>query len=257
MAMRRGALIGPPHIYYLTAATSWERPCFRARADREALLDLVEDLRSAWDLRLYAFAIEPDRYHLVLRHRDDQFAASGPRDTTLSGLMKTFAQRSSRAWHRRHGGRGPLWAERYRCCLLADDTALLIAVAWIDLVVAPQLPPAAASRDRLRSGGGRPQLAPLPIRATADGEIYPADETPLDLPPPPPTEADRLFRHFAADLDAAQLATYGAALRQGWSLGRPESLTESLARLGRDGGRGRSRRLRELEDEHGLCGVWG
>lgn len=275
--MRRDTLIGPPHTYYLTAATSWDQPCFAQREDRQLVIDLIEQLRQTFDLRIYAFAIEARRYHLVLRHQaelsDDDATllrrwhrgggsggdptALRRRLTSLPGLMQTFAQRTSRVWHRRHGGRGPLWAERYRSCHLADDTALLMAVAWVQSGPGAAAPPAASSRDRMRMIGGSPQLAPLPIRATADGEIYPADETPLDLPPPSPTEADRLFRRFVDTIDGDQLTAYGGALAQGWSLGRPESLAEALARLGRSSGRGRSRRLRELDDDFGLCGVWG
>jgi hypothetical protein len=277
MALRRATITGPPHTYYLTARSSWGRDCLREREDRQGFLDLVELLRQAFDLRLYAYALQPDAYHLVLRHRADfpedhdhlvrrwQLLGGGtpPLDrlqqrlTSLSGLMQTLAQRSSRAWHRRNGGRGPLWAERYRACLLADDAALLAAVAWVETVPSRELPPAATSRDQPRTSSALPQLAPLPLRSTPDGEIFPADETPLDLPPPPPQEAERLFRRFSASLGSAVIETYGQALLQGWSLGRPESLTEPLARLGRSQGRGRSRQLRELDDDFGLCGVWG
>ena len=186
MAALRDSILGPPHTYYCSAATSWDHPCFTAPEDRRDLLDLLEVLRQTFDLRLFAFAREPHRYHLVLRHRDvfghdDATLARRWRDggggaadgsrlrrrlTRLPGLLLTFAQRSSRAWHRRHGGRGPLWAGRYRSCLLADDTALLAAVAWVETVPGARLPPTASSRGRPRAGTTTPQLTPLPLRAT-------------------------------------------------------------------------------------------
>jgi len=46
--------------------------------------------------------------------------------------------------------------------------------------------------------------------------------------------------------------------RFGWALGRPERLRAVLARPARSsGGGGRGRVLRDLDDDRGLCGVWG
>jgi hypothetical protein len=62
---------------------------------------------------------------------------------------------------------------------------------------------------------------------------------------------------FSATMRTEHLSMYGEAIQHGWALGRPESLTDVLTRLGRGQGRGRSRSLRDLSDELGLCGVWG
>ncbi|MDA3960455.1 MAG: hypothetical protein PF961_06670 [Planctomycetota bacterium] len=275
MPIERGALLGPPHTYLVQGSCACDRPALADRVDRNAFLALLAQLQLVFDYRLYAYAIHASSYRLVLRHRSDspesearlagRWGLLGARSsvpperlrarlTSLSGLMQTLAQRYSRDYHRRHGGRGTLWAGRYRACLLADDAAVLAAVVWLEHE-ASALAPAASSRHRQRLG--QPRLAPLPLRALPDGSMMPADEAPLDMPPPSPTEADRLLGELVDELSDATLATYGAALSRGWCLGRPESLAEPLSRLGRTAGRGRSRQLRELDDELGLCGVWG
>jgi hypothetical protein len=158
--------------------------------------------------------------------------------------MQTLAQRYSRAYHARHGGRGHLWRERYHACLLADDSALIAAWAWLH-----------------RCGRHHGQLSrpftPLPLRQLPDGSAVAADEAPFGLPPPPAHVGTELAQHLADNLTGDDLAMYGQALNRSWCLGRPESLVEAQARLGRDVGRGRSRRRHELNDQLGLCGVWG
>lgn len=278
VTLRRRAIEGAPHTYYITGRSANDRPVLGPLRDLRAFTDLLERVRQVFDLRLYAFAVEPSAYHLVLRHADEavegderlreRWALLGGRQppdaarlrrrlTSLGGVMQTFTQRYSHEYHRRHGGRGHLWAGRYRACLLADDAALLAAVAWVEEETGARLPATATSRHRLRGGRGAPQLAPLPVRATPDGSAVPADDALLALPPPTPEDEQDLFLRFAAALDAPARAAYGAALRRAWTIGRPESLTEAVARLGRARGRGRSRRQRELDDDLGLCGVWG
>ncbi|TVR08456.1 MAG: hypothetical protein EA401_13935 [Planctomycetota bacterium] len=76
------------------------------------------------------------------------------------------------------------------------------------------------------------------------------------MPPSPGNDQD-LFDRFCQQLPSESADEYLKAALHSWALGRPESLTEALSRLARGPGRGRSRRARELDDELGLCGVWG
>ena len=170
--------------------------------------------------------------------------------------MQTLLQRFSREWNRRHESRGHLWAGRYRACLLADDNALLAAIAWVESEQLHQDTRVLSSADS-RSGLPPVPLASLPIRRGPDGSLFTADESPPGLSPLTSRDGRLGFREFVAQLPPADLAAYGAALSNGWALGRPESLSGLLSRIGRSGGRGRSRQLRELDDRAGLCGVWG
>jgi hypothetical protein len=278
MPMPRQVLVGPPHTYFVQVATAQGGAVFASPEETAHLLVLLERLRAAFDLRIYGYLISSAGLRLILRHHptisdaDDQLrlrwaAISGSPLTTiprikqrfasLGGFMQTLLQRFSRDWNRRHLSRGHLWAGRYRACLLADDTALLTAVAWLEDDGAGRATAVSRSTTTQPTDPAPVQLAPLPLRRGPDGSLFPRDESPPGLPPMPQVDiAENLIR-FVAGLSREDLVAYGMALLNGWAFGRPESLSEALSRLGRVGGRGRSRQQRELDDQLGLCGVWG
>jgi hypothetical protein len=278
MPLIRGVLVGSPHTYVVQVSTALGAAVFDRADEAERMLALLARLRAAFDLRLYGYLISPDGLRLVVRHHasiseaEDRLRArwalidGSPlttvanikaRFSSLGGFMQTLLQRYSRDWNRRNRSRGHLWAGRYRACLLADDNALLAAVAWVeDAHLNSGRRVASSADDRLANHPAVP-LAPLPIRRGPDGSLYPGDESPPGLPPLTDEDGRTGFRDWVAALPADDLANYGVALSNGWALGRPESLSGLLSRIGRGGGRGRSRQLRELDDQLGLCGVWG
>jgi putative transposase len=277
MSIGRSHLSGAPNTYLVSVRCALGHPVFAAPDEAQRLLRQLDALRVAFDARVYGYRIEADRFHLALRHQgtiggsDDRLRArwqavgGGVRTTparirarlaSLGGLMQTLLQRFSRDWNRRHGTTGHLWAGRFRSCLLADDAALLACVAWLEDTASHGQTASATSAGR----GEDPSplaLANLPLRLAPDGSLFPADDAAMGMTPPAEDTLPGLFLCFARSLSAGDLAAYGAALSAGWALGRPESLSETVARLGRSTGRGRSRQLRELDDRLGLCGVWG
>jgi hypothetical protein len=276
MLPQRLQLAGPPHIYYVTGRCALNQPLFAQEQEAAHFLTLAAALLRCADANLFGYAIEGQAYHLIFQHREQvldsdreilqrwrRFSGGGPgqqagklraRFASVGGIMQTLAQRYSRAWHQRHGGSGSIWAGRYRACLLADASGLLCAIAWLEYACAERM--LLSSRGR-HQPEHEPQLASLPLREHRDGSVTPADEGALLTVPPPPSRIQELIDLFADDIDDDSFQVYGHALDHGWALGRPESLIEATARLGREGGRGRSRRIRELDDVLGLCGFWG
>jgi hypothetical protein len=271
-----------PGVRFVTVATAPHHPAFADAADRAALLALLESVRAVYEARLHGYALTATRLALLVRpgeaNDDDarlrrRWARLGgtseppparlrARLGSLSGFMQTLLQRASRDWNRRHGARGHLWSGRYRAALIADDRALLAAQAWLQ---DPGEQPGLLAVG-LTSGGERadpvrrdlPALAAPALRLAANGFVFPADEAPPACAPPPADSAAGHLERFLATVPADARAAYGNALNHGWALGRPESLRAALARLARTpGGGGRSRALRDLDDDWGLCGVWG
>jgi hypothetical protein len=278
MPLVRGVLVGAPHTYLVQVSTALGVSVFDRIDEADRLLTLLARLRSAFDVRLYGYLILPDGLRLVVRHHatvseaEDRLRArwalidGSPLTTianikarfaSLGGFMQTLLQRYSRDWNRRNRSRGHLWAGRYRACLLADDNALLAAVAWVEDADLHAGRGVRCSADARRSSTPQVPLAPLPIRRGPDGSLYPGDESPPGLPPLTDEDGRTGFFDWVTALPPDDLANYGVALSNGWALGRPESLSGLLSRIGRRGGRGRSRQLRELDDQLGLCGVWG
>lgn len=277
MPLVRGVLVGPPHTYLVQVSTALGMSLFGQPGEADHLLTLIDRLRQAFDLRLFGYLITQDGVRLVLRHHvvvsesDERLRSrwalidGSPLTTvprikqrfaSLGGFMQTLLQRFSREWNRRHASRGHLWSGRYRACLLADDNALLAAVAWVEDDHLHRATRVVSSADA-RGVSALVPLAPLPIRRGPDGSLFTADESPPGLSPLTDQDGRTGFRDYVAELPPDDLAAYGVALSNGWALGRPESLSGLLSRIGRSGGRGRSRQLRELDDRLGLCGVWG
>jgi hypothetical protein len=273
---QRTAILGAPHTYYVAIHAALGQPLFADPADRAAALAGLEQVRDAFACRCHGVALAADALHLVIHHPHlpagddeylrDRWVAAGGRSTvpparlrrrlgSLSGFMQTLLQRLSRDWNRRHGGAGSLWARRYRACLLADDAALLAAVAWIeeDLGATALI----TSRTLRHDSAPAVRLAAPPLRIGPDQQWFPADDGPPGIPPPASGELRHWLDRIVGELGPEHRRAYGEALQHGWALGRPESLTGPLSRLTRGTGRGRSRRLRHLADELGLCGVWG
>ncbi len=274
MQPQRRQLLGSPHCYYLVATCVLDQPLLQDEEDARDFRDLLQALQEAADLAIYAYRIDPSGYRLVLQHREAMFdsderlrerwghfggrqitqeslAAIRQRLSSLSGLMQTLGGRYSRCWHQRHGGRGSIWSQRFRACLLADDSAILAAAAWLERDAAPVV-----LGSRLEAPDAV-DLTPPALCAVVDGAVVLRDEGMLGVLSPSQAEQERLYGQFRDRLEDDDLQGYTHGFRKGWAVGRPESLVEALARLGRDSGRGRSRRIRELEDQLGLCGIWG
>lgn len=264
-------LIGYPHRYAITARCALDQELLADPADIASFLAILGQLQRSAELRIQAYAIGPASYTLILQHREqlldndhgcrERWARLGGRSLPpdqirhrlcdLGCLMQSLAQRFSRAWHQAHGGRGSIWAERYRACLLADDSALLAAVCAVE-----RLPACRVSRLD-RSQARTPRLGTLPLTRAIDGGLWVTDEAPLGSIAIPREEVPTALAEFAAEIDASSQRAHQDALERSWALGRPESLVDACARLGRASGRGRHRRLHELDDSLGLCGVWG
>lgn len=270
---RRQDLNGEPHCYFVHAGFALNEPLLEIDGECDCFLELLERLRRCFELRIYGYMISKCGYYILLQHPPDrvesdldlqrrwqeliQSAKSIPgknlreRFCTLPGIMQTLAQRYSREFHQRQGGRGSIWADRYRSCLLADDTAVLAALTWIHAQPDTQL--AAAP---LGSSHKHPLLTASPLREVAQGVLVATDEAPLGTLPPNASTWPQLLEQFFDGLQDNP-DHYTRALTRGWALGRPESLVPSLSRMSRSSGRGRSRQLHELNDELGLCGIWG
>ncbi|MFW5845180.1 MAG: hypothetical protein ACOCXJ_03045 [Planctomycetota bacterium] len=273
MHPQRAQLLGSPHCYYLTAECALAQPLLSDQNDAQELAQLIADLQQAGDLSIYALSIQADGYAMVLQHRaslhdsedglrarwqrfggshvtQESVAAIQARLCSLSGLMQTLGGRFSRRWHERHGGRGSIWARRYRACLLADDSAILAAACWLERSSSDSV--LLSRRDPLPV-----RIVPPAVVALVHGTVMVQDEGVLGMLTPGLDQQQKLYLRYRDSLSEEALHNYRNGFARSWAIGRPESLSEALARLGRSSGRGRSRRPHELEDPLGLCGIWG
>jgi hypothetical protein len=270
----RAAIVHAPAAYYVSTVATLGHPVFDGTGEAEHFLQVLEAVRTVFQARVHAYALLPAELHLVVQVRDHQdqsdatvrqrWRALTPRGVptaarlrarlaSLSGFMQTLLQRYGRERNRRRGARGRLWAARYRAALLADDTAVLAGTTWLEREL---------GTNAVRSSQAHPphdpvSLAAPPLRVGPGDFVCPADEAPPGCTPPQSGHRGEWLARFADAIAPEARAAHGRALRGGWALGRPESLASVMMKLKRPAGRGRERRLRDLDDELGLCGVWG
>lgn len=162
----------------------------RANA-RTTLFDGVEDYRHFTSLmaeerersgmRLLAWCLMPDHWHLVLWPR---------LDGDLGRFMRRLTQRHTQARHRQRGtlGQGHLYQGRYKAFLVQDDAHLLTVCRYVERnplragLVATAADWPHGSLTQLRRRGATRLLDPWPLPRPA-GWVHFVDrpETPLEL----------------------------------------------------------------------------
>lgn len=97
------------------------RPIFQAKADKQFFLELLEKIQSLTRIRILAYCVLNNHYHLVLQN------GTGRMPEFFKQLNGQYA-----VYYRKcHGGRGYVFQDRYKSMLIQDDAYLLIAIAYV------------------------------------------------------------------------------------------------------------------------------
>ena len=271
MTISRQSLSGAPHTYFMRARTVQGLPLLQD-AD-----DIVQETVARWqrasDVQIYAWFWSACGMDIIIRHTDQLLEADDvllarwktwrPRThmsaerlrqrlATIGGVMQPLLAEVSRQANKRSGNRGSLWVPRFRTCLLADDAALLTSLAALEHRFSTAQP---AQQKPLTIAMHNPPM--LPVRRLVSGQCVPADQAMFGDAPAHAATSRQWFDEFISDLSSEDFNAYAQGLQRALALGRPESLTESLSRLSREGGRGRNRQAHDLYDSWGICGIWG
>ncbi len=95
-------------------------------SEPEEAIEFIEILRKARDrddLRIYAWTLMPNHYHLALR------AGPVPLSRTLGYVQARFGQ----GYNRRHGSSGPRWQSRYKAKLVETPESFGRLIVYIHL----------------------------------------------------------------------------------------------------------------------------
>jgi putative transposase len=110
-------------LYHLIGRGVERRPIFRTDRDREDFLRRVATVVEEEDLRLFAFVLMGNHFHLVVRREG----------ASLGHCMKRVLTGYGVGFNLRHQRAGHLFANRYKSVLCEEDVYLLQLVRYVHL----------------------------------------------------------------------------------------------------------------------------
>src|SRR5437870_4639458 len=116
--MPRGPrLDAPGALQHFIARGIERRPLFNSDRDRSDFLDRLASLSACTGTRLYAWALIPNHFHLLLR------TGSAPLSSLLRRLLTGYAV----SFNGRHRRSGHLFQNRFKSILVEDDPSAVVA----------------------------------------------------------------------------------------------------------------------------------
>jgi len=115
-----------PHaIHHIVNRANRKKPIFRKPEDYQAFVSILEEAVHRFGVRLIAFCIMRNHWHLVV-WTDDQ--------TSLSAFMHWVTSTHVRRYHLHYGltGTGHLYQARYRNHVCKDDRGVLAVMRYVE-----------------------------------------------------------------------------------------------------------------------------
>ncbi|MDE2616464.1 MAG: transposase [Burkholderiales bacterium] len=114
----------PGYPHHVIQRGNNRQAIFLRDADRQRMLDLLEDHAQQNEVAVHAYVLMDNHFHLLLTPQSSQ---------GLSRLMQAVGRRYVRHFNDAHGRSGTLWEGRYRSTLIETERYLLACMAYIDL----------------------------------------------------------------------------------------------------------------------------
>ena len=118
----RLTLPGYPH--HVIQRGNNRQPIFASSADRQTLLDLLQENAQKFDVAVHAYVLMDNHFHLLLTPQ----SADG-----LPQMMQAVGRRYVRYFNDAQKRSGTLWEGRYKSTLIQTERYLLACMAYIDL----------------------------------------------------------------------------------------------------------------------------
>lgn len=120
---RQARLDAPGTLHHVMGRGLADLRLFQAKVDAEDFLARVARLAKAGDVQVYAWALMPTHFHLLLR------TGAQPLPTSMRQLLTGFAVN----FNRRHKRHGHLFQNRYKSIVCEDEPFLLELTRYIHL----------------------------------------------------------------------------------------------------------------------------
>ena len=168
-------------VYHVLNRANARAPLFDDETDYRRFALLIAEERAGTGMRLLAWCLMPNHWHLVLWPRADG---------ELGRFVRRLTQRHTQHWHGRHGtrGQGHLYQGRYKAFLVQDDAHLVTVCRYVERnplragLVASAADWPHGSLAQLRRRGAARLLDPWPLpRPSGWTDLVDRPETPQEL----------------------------------------------------------------------------
>jgi putative transposase len=120
-----GRVVLPNYPHHVVQRGHNRQVVFAEPSDYQHYLDDLRELKTLFDVKVYAFCLMTNHVHLLL--------APGDSVAGLGQLMKGLAGRATRYRNKLEGRSGTLWESRYKSSVVQTDTYLLACSRYIEL----------------------------------------------------------------------------------------------------------------------------
>lgn len=97
------------------------KPIFRKKGEKEIFLDLLKVYSEKLRIRIFAYCIMDNHYHLILENSSGR----------MSDFLKQLNGNYGSFYRKEHGGKGYVFQGRYKSTLIQDDQYLFLAIAYV------------------------------------------------------------------------------------------------------------------------------
>ena len=118
----------PDALYYVTVMGIYEQEIFKEAEDYKMLLDMVKKYKEEYGFKLYAYALLPNHFHLLLELSGRQKDEKG-----ISAIMHDLNSSYTKYFNGKYARKGHLFKERFRATLVEKQPFLIKVAAYIHL----------------------------------------------------------------------------------------------------------------------------
>jgi len=117
-------------LYYITSRCIYNQEIFKEESDYQAYFELLKKYKEQYKFKLYAYALMPNHFHLLLELPDQsQEDFKGGISEIMHGLNSSY----TKYFNGKYGRKGHLFRDRFKTALVEKDPYLLKLTAYIHL----------------------------------------------------------------------------------------------------------------------------
>ncbi len=116
-------LVVPNHLHHVVARGNNEQPVFLDEDDYRQFLDWLRDAAQQFRVAIHAFALLPNRIHLLVTPSDE---------AGLGRMMQAIGRHYVPWFNARHGRSGSLWEGRFRATVMDADAFFADCAHWVE-----------------------------------------------------------------------------------------------------------------------------